>query len=100
MIEPGYVKTEIANKMILRADEDTLLSSASKELYSYLFQNIEAKIANGQGKADTTTVTTDAIVHAVCDAYPKTRYFVANYDGAPAWLVARLVWLLPDRVAD
>lgn len=30
----------------------------------------------------------------------QSRYVVANVHGLPAWLVAKLFWLLPDRAAD
>ena len=46
-------------------------------------------------------VTTDAIVHALTDAYPSTRYVVATAGkGVPAKVVTTLKWLLPDRLYD
>ena len=73
-------------------------------------------------------VTTDAIMHAITSSHPQARvakktvlvercpmlrlsrlhthillqvrYVVANADGAPAWLIIWIQWLLPERVWD
>lgn len=45
-------------------------------------------------------MTSDAILHALRDAYPLTRYVVANVNGVPAKLILKLMWLLPDRAKD
>ena len=43
-----------------------------------------------------TTLVTDAIMHAITSAHPKTRYLV----GADAKLLAFLKWARSDRTFD
>ena len=38
--------------------------------------------------------------HATCAGAPQVRYVVANMDGAPAWVVLWIKWLLPERAWD
>ena len=45
-------------------------------------------------------VTTEAIVHAITSPTPKTRYFMGSAGAMPGWYVARLKWLMPDRMWD
>ncbi|GMH54747.1 hypothetical protein TrLO_g10991 [Triparma laevis f. longispina] len=42
----------------------------------------------------------EAVLHAVSDEYPKTRYAVADVVVMPAWLAVWVDSILPDRVAD
>lgn len=51
-------------------------------------------------KASPPTVTSEAILHALRDPHPLTRYVVANVNGVPAKLILKLMWLLPDRAKD
>lgn len=45
-------------------------------------------------------VTTTAIVDAITAKSPKTRYVVANVDGAPAKLLTWVTWLVNDYLED
>ena len=42
----------------------------------------------------------NAVLHAVQDPYPKTRYAVAAVVVMPAWVAVWVDSILPDRVAD
>jgi len=51
-------------------------------------------------KADSPKVTSDAILHALVNRYPKIRYIVANIKGLPSTRFLFLNWLLPDEIKD
>ena len=93
VINPALVKSEIHGKSMKQT-----LKPEEKKLYG-MFETPElAKLI--VKKADEPVVTSEAVEHALTAHYPKTQYIVANFDGRPAWLLARLVWLLPTRVVD
>jgi len=46
------------------------------------------------------TTTTPAIMHALTDGHPLTRYPVAGAYGIPAWFIVGLSNWLPDHLAD
>eukprot|EP00636_Phaeomonas_parva_P017944 CAMPEP_0118866902 /NCGR_PEP_ID=MMETSP1163-20130328/10674_1 /TAXON_ID=124430 /ORGANISM="Phaeomonas parva, Strain CCMP2877" /LENGTH=315 /DNA_ID=CAMNT_0006801265 /DNA_START=62 /DNA_END=1009 /DNA_ORIENTATION=+ len=100
IVEPGYVKTNIASKVTgenapwRKADHDKL------HLYQPWVDKYEKGRAKSELKASTTEVTNDAIVHALTNARPQTRYVVANVNAMPAQGVKFLADVLPDRLQD
>lgn len=100
-VYPAYVKTRIAAKQLgtpaWRADD---IDASLVPLYEDRLERFARKRAHNEELADTTAVTDDAIAHAVADPYPETEYVMGKVGRLPAWLVYRLVWLLPDRVVE
>jgi len=102
IIEPGTIISAIQKTSNAKA-----ASQASEEraralaLYPYVLGEKSVEVANRVfAKAESPVVTSQAISHALTDLYPQTRYVVSSIDGTPAWVVRRMFWLLPDRVAD
>jgi len=94
IIEPAYVLTAIADK----ATEYENLSEDELSLYD--FKGVIASRKEVFTRASPPDVVTEAIEHALTHPTPRTRYVVANVNGVPAWVITRLLWLLPDRIAD
>jgi hypothetical protein len=46
------------------------------------------------------TTTTPAILHALFEPFPETRYVVAKVGPYPAQVLVWLTWALPDRAVD
>jgi len=105
VLEPAFVKTDIAGAAARAADgADTLaLRARARAAYPHI-GDYAAVMAAGVARGDSPAVTSDAIAHALESPTPSTRYVVASVvDGAnrvPAAVVAWLEWLLPDRVMD
>lgn len=102
VVMPGAVKTPIfstlRNDSISAAVERNEIKA---RVYPHLHTAADVKNeAELERLADSPSVTNDAIEHALTARYPRTRYLVANIVGAPASVLARIAWLLPDRVFD
>jgi len=96
LLEPGYTKTEILSAFTF---DD--VSDQEKAAYPYLYSKAKEEERNKIfAKASPMNEATDAIVHSLTSPYPKTRYPVANLLGIPGWVLARLMWLMPDRMLD
>ena len=98
LIKPGYVKSAIGNKIA-----DSLASNQGlkgHEQYASLLQSEVTRLDTAFRLAPRPQVTTAAIVDAITSAYRKTRYLCGGAGVLPAWLVARIHWLLPNRVWD
>lgn len=98
LIKPGYVKSAFGNKMA-----DSLASNQGlkgHEQYASLLQSEVTRLDTAFRLAPRPQVTTAAIVDAITSAYRKTRYLCGGAGVLPAWLVARIHWLLPNRVWD
>ena len=52
------------------------------------------------GGADARATTSQAVLHAVAAATPRSRYPVAAVHGVPAWLAIQVKAWLPDAAAD
>lgn len=100
LIEPAYVKSQIAAKQTGNNAVFKKLPTEQQLLYAHIFDTFEEKRLKADSFADSCEVTTEAIVHALTNEYPKTRYIVANVNGVPAWLVFRVLKMLPDRLVD
>jgi len=101
VIEPGYVKSAIAASGVARVKGLSAEEKRAQELYPHLYpanwqEKNHAQIDNG----DEPTVTTGAIVDALTNPYPSTRYPVAKGGGIEASVLTFLVRFFPDRVRD
>lgn len=100
VVQPAYVRTEIAAKQTGANAPERSLSAEAQQLYGYLLDDADAKRLKAESAASPASVTTEAIVHALTDEYPRTRYAVANVNGVPAWLITAILPRLPDRARD
>lgn len=77
------------------------VSHRMKEIYSYLYtQEERQRFQRVVAKSDSPHCVAKAIVHAITSPYPRTRYYVANYDGISVKLYSWLLWMLNDRLKD
>jgi len=100
-INPCAVKSNFQKKQ--KEQNDAFNSEIIKQemlLYGNLKKNEEKNIARVDAKAESPRVTSDAILHAMVDPFPKTNYVVSNLDGMPGWLFYRMTQLLPKRLMD
>merc|ERR1712176_966186 len=88
----GVVRSEMGGKTNFTMEPD------EEKLYGIL--SIEGFIESAVPKSDEPVVTSEAIDHALTARYPRAQYVVANMDGTPAWVLARMVWLLPTLAMD
>jgi len=96
-IVPGFIKTEIGESAIRNSEQG---SEEQRQVYKKFWDGYaEGRRANFVA-ADGPEVSSVAIVHALTDKYPKTRYYVANAQKFHASVVAVLVGILPDRLKD
>jgi short-subunit dehydrogenase len=104
IVQPAYVKTQIFDKTV-QMNEAIMLDDAVKEeitsLYPGLYsEKARVKRANGVAGADSPSVTSEAIYHAIHSKRPSTRYAVANFNGIPAKIIVHLLRIFPDYVID
>jgi NADP-dependent 3-hydroxy acid dehydrogenase YdfG len=100
LVEPAFVETAIFGKSMSSNDPVSKLSKEDYSLYQIMFDKREATMEKNIRLASSTSVTDEAITHAMQSLYPHSRYVVANVQGIPAVVLMKLFWLLPDRVAD
>ncbi len=100
IIRPAYVKTAITRKQVGENSSFRKLPADDYKLYASIFDKFDAKRKRMGARAASPRVTTDAICHALTAKYPETRYTIAKVGALPAWLIAWVKWLLPDRVFD
>jgi len=100
IVQPGAIATSIFEKAII----DPVASGISEEqvkLYQYYWDNITIKRREVHANSEPSNITTTpAIVHALTDKYPKTRYIVGRVRGLPVTVVDWLDFILPDRLTD
>eukprot|EP00730_Choanoeca_flexa_P012198 TRINITY_DN3627_c0_g1_i1.p1 TRINITY_DN3627_c0_g1~~TRINITY_DN3627_c0_g1_i1.p1 ORF type:complete len:320 (+),score=90.82 TRINITY_DN3627_c0_g1_i1:64-1023(+) len=100
IVEPAYVKTAIGDKSSGEQASDKWVSKNMLQTYASFFDGADERRQRAFANADTPECTTTAIEDALLSPTPATRYVVANTHGIPAWITAKLMWLLPDRAAD
>lgn len=101
LLVPGQVQSNMWGKLTgHNAPAEKELSSEQYALYKPLFEQVKKAVTGFLPRLSPPSVTSDAIVHALTNPYPKTRYLVAGLNGAPLWLIRGLCGLLPDRLVD
>eukprot|EP00435_Cladocopium_sp_Y103_P005447 s632_g1.t2 len=90
IVEPGYVKTPLAAKQ----------TGENAPMYQDWIDSSDLSRQQSQDMAPGPEVTSQAILDALRNPKPKTRYVVANVKHFPAWTLTFLAWLLPDRIKD
>ena len=100
LIKPAYVKSKFAEKQVGENAAFRDLPRDQYDMYAHLFDGFEAKRLKSEALADEPIVTSEAILNALTNPYPKTRYIVANVNGIPANFIVPLLSIIPDRVRD
>jgi NAD(P)-dependent dehydrogenase (short-subunit alcohol dehydrogenase family) len=97
IVEPGAIATPIWTKSGAKAEElETVTSEELKTLYAGVIAGVRARVAEAAARAISPAAVSDAVVHALTAAIPKTRYLV----GRDAKVRALMIKLLPDRWSD
>jgi NAD(P)-dependent dehydrogenase (short-subunit alcohol dehydrogenase family) len=97
IVEPGAVASRIWDKGKQRAVQmETAAGPEAKACYGEAAARMREAFARAEQRAIPPRAVTEAIVHALRAARPKTRYLV----GRDARLRALLARWLPDRVQD
>jgi hypothetical protein len=80
LLEPGTIASEIRHKQQgAHAPYRRLTDPKQYELYRHFFEGFDARAAALDASAGPPQLTTDAVLHAVTSATPKTRYVVGSY---------------------
>eukprot|EP00937_MAST-01D_sp_MAST-1D-sp2_P005673 g5673.t1 len=100
VLQPGFVHSEITKGLArFGAAEMPDLTEAQRALYggSSRLAEVGARLAV---HSDSPAVTSTAIVDAIENPYPQTKYAVANVDRMPAAFIKLMCTLLPERAWD
>lgn len=103
IIKPGYVRTEMTqkNELISRGLLGQEQLDQMKDTYSKLLgKEYQARFNSMVDKADQPIVVANQIAHAVSHPYPKTRYYSANVNGIPTWMLSWFTWVQDDQFQD
>lgn len=105
MINPGYVQTDLATKGMKISHStygETERRDDLTEQQKGLLDAFESKYVRTLADAPTPAVTSEAILHALSDPKPRTRYFPGScgMGNAPASLIPKLKQIMPDRIGD
>jgi NAD(P)-dependent dehydrogenase (short-subunit alcohol dehydrogenase family) len=95
-ILPGYVKSAISDKLPTY-DE---VPKEKYELYKKYLDSVLPENKKDRSHAPGPEVTSEAIVHAISDPYPHTRYYMGYTGDFPPYIVAWLHGILPDNLID
>lgn len=101
VVNPGYVKTPIFESGL--KNSETAMESYSadiKQVYGKLLEKRISKREKEFNGAVGPEHSSKAIMDALKNPKPLTRYACAYALGMPAWFIAHLVRLVPDRVID
>ncbi len=96
-IEPGVIATPIWEKTLQdREDMDAELTPEGQQLYGTRLRQMRDSTRKQSSDGSPPEMVAAAVEHAMTAPTPRTRYLV----GKQAHLVARMRWLLPDRLFD
>jgi NAD(P)-dependent dehydrogenase (short-subunit alcohol dehydrogenase family) len=103
-IEPGFVcsqmnvkNSELTDKLLSDARQNTKM----KDIYHFLFSSEEkSRFCQCVNKSDNPLCVIKAILHAIEQPYPQTKYYVANYRGIGIQCFSWVLWLFNDRLQD
>ena len=103
IVQPGYVQSKMGSKAHSASASSYGVTETQYALYKHVFEGFfqeDRQLSLDENAASPDTTTTRAIFAAILSNRPKTRYVVANVGPFPAWVVAALANVLPDRVFD
>jgi len=97
-ILPGYIKTPISGKGFSNYNET--VSEELYKIYKLFFETVGPKRASVFKDAPGPQVTSEAILQAMVEQYPRTRYFIGSAGDFPIKIIPILLGIIPDRLAD
>jgi len=95
---PGYIKTPIISKGVTNYKE--IVSEELYQTYKLFFETAAAGRANEFKDAPGPQVTSEAILQALVEQYPRTRYYVGEVGDFPVKSLPILLGIIPDRLLD
>jgi len=95
-ILPGYVKSAIGDKLPTYEN----VKPEDYELYKQYLENVKKENEGNRADPPGPEVTSEAIVHALTDPYPHTRYYMGATGDFPPAVTVFLSKLLPDPLID
>jgi short-subunit dehydrogenase len=95
-ILPGYVKSSISDKLPTYEN----VPPEQYDLYRKYLDSVIPENKKDRSHAPGPEVTSEAIVHALTDPYPHTRYYMGYTGDFPPYVTAILSQLLPDHLLD
>jgi len=95
-ILPGYVKSSISDKLPTYEE----VPPEKYELYKKYLDSVKPENQKDRSNAPGPEVTSEAIVHALTDPYPHTRYYMGYTGDFPPYVTVMLSSLLPDNLID
>jgi len=95
-ILPGYIRSAIGDKLPTYENVNPELY----ELYKDFLSNVQAENEENRKTAPGPEVTSEAIIDALFNPYPQTRYYMGVTGDFPPWLVTFLSRVLPDPLID
>jgi NAD(P)-dependent dehydrogenase (short-subunit alcohol dehydrogenase family) len=97
VVEAGSIATPIWSKGIATAGSiRDKLPAQAEPLYGRMMDTLRAGALLMGARGIPPETVARAVAHALTSRFPRTRYLV----GLDAQVIARLAWLLPDRVMD
>jgi NAD(P)-dependent dehydrogenase (short-subunit alcohol dehydrogenase family) len=97
VVEAGSIATPIWSKGIATAGSiRDKLPAQAEPLYGRMMDTLRAGALMMGARGIPPETVARAVAHALTSRFPRTRYLV----GLDAQVIARLAWLLPDRVMD
>mmetsp|Transcript_25982 Transcript_25982/g.68162 ORF Transcript_25982/g.68162 Transcript_25982/m.68162 type:complete len:323 (-) Transcript_25982:74-1042(-) len=104
IVDPGYITTEISKNVSVQVLDTT---EKEQSLYGRFFEHRQVLMKKSAVLAEACCQSTDdAIIHALQDPFPRTRYIVSNLGfNAPGWFAVLMIRLLSahpvmDRLVD
>eukprot|EP00927_Polykrikos_kofoidii_P016629 TRINITY_DN1751_c0_g4_i1.p1 TRINITY_DN1751_c0_g4~~TRINITY_DN1751_c0_g4_i1.p1 ORF type:complete len:315 (-),score=50.77 TRINITY_DN1751_c0_g4_i1:27-971(-) len=101
LVKPGVVRTGFQDAVSFNKDYIERTALERKTYPHVVNEAFDAKFKDfTETNADTPDETIAAIEAAMFDPFPATRYISAKMGPMPSWLFCKIMWLVPDRVAD
>jgi len=92
---PGYIKTAIGDK-----GNDINVTDEQYKIYQDYFDTVVERRKKTFTIAAGPEVTSEAILHALTNPFPLTRYYPGSTGDLSAKMAAVLLGIFPDRAAD
>jgi len=97
-VAPGYIKTARAYNIIPNYRQ--IIPTALYDVYESFFTGLQESRSARFRPAPGPEVTSEDIVDAITNPYPRTRYYPGSAVILPIELVPILVGIFPDRLVD
>lgn len=97
LIEPASILTNAVDKLVSEnKNRLSKMPTLARHRYEESFQKFTKQVMEQEKTGSPPSVVADAVLQALTDCYPRTRYLC----GKKAHLLALFAWLLPERRFD